>query len=102
VGRREVPAAPPMNNFAVAKNIAARFGWGGLGVFTIRVAWFSTPAGQVWLGHGVVISNSPQIPRKPQAEQSGNCRACKWQQTQNQTTDRQRPVKYPVTSRSTQ
>ena len=45
VGRQESPAAPPVNSFVAAKKLAARFGWCGALVFTIRVCWFARLGG---------------------------------------------------------
>jgi hypothetical protein len=45
VGRQESPTAPPVNNFVAAKKFAARFGWCGPLVFTIRVSWFARLGG---------------------------------------------------------
>ncbi len=45
VGRQVAPAAPPVNNFVAAQKFAARFGWCGLWVFTIRVSRFTRPGG---------------------------------------------------------
>ena len=45
MGRQESPAALLVNNFVAAKKLAARFGWCGPLVFTIRVSWLARPGG---------------------------------------------------------
>ena len=44
--QRILSPQPAVNNFARRENCAARFGWCASVLFTIRVLWFSAPAGQ--------------------------------------------------------